>query len=329
MSDNRSILVNLVSQLKVGMDLSKVTLPTFILEPKSMLERIANPFQLHQLLEEAAREPTAEARFLALVKWYLASWHIAPKGVKKPLNPVLGEYFRCRWGGASYLAEQISHHPPKSAYTYIDEENDIRVSGVVCPQSRFLGNSSAAIMKGESRIEIRGEVYTATQPNVYARGILFGKMRVELGDGVSLAGNGYELVLEFKTKGFISGEYDVVVGVVKFGGKEIYKVSGKWSDRVSVTRLATGETSELFRVAGVTPEEGRVPEDQGAMESRRLWGSTIEALVRDDQEAATREKSRVEERQREVAKRRSERGEVFVPHFFDLEGVARGGVSYD
>jgi hypothetical protein len=36
-------------------------------------------------------------------------------------NPVLGEFFRCRYdypdgGVAYYVAEQVSHHPPISAW---------------------------------------------------------------------------------------------------------------------------------------------------------------------------------------------------------------------
>jgi hypothetical protein len=34
------VLSHIISQLRPGADLSRVTLPTFILEPKSMLERI-------------------------------------------------------------------------------------------------------------------------------------------------------------------------------------------------------------------------------------------------------------------------------------------------
>jgi hypothetical protein len=34
------VLSHIISQLRPGADLSRVTLPTFILEPRSMLERI-------------------------------------------------------------------------------------------------------------------------------------------------------------------------------------------------------------------------------------------------------------------------------------------------
>jgi len=57
-----------------------------------------------------------------VLKYYLGGWHIKPKGVKKPYNPILGEFFRCRYDypngtTAYYIAEQVSHHPPISAWS--------------------------------------------------------------------------------------------------------------------------------------------------------------------------------------------------------------------
>jgi hypothetical protein len=42
----RSILKGIISQLSKGTDLHRVTLPTFVLEPRSMLERITD-FMCH------------------------------------------------------------------------------------------------------------------------------------------------------------------------------------------------------------------------------------------------------------------------------------------
>ena len=87
------------------MDLSKVTFPTFVLEPRSMLERITD-FMSHpdlifgsvSVFTGASLLPTAdthsflradtignpEERFIRVLQYYLAGWHIKPKGVKKP-----------------------------------------------------------------------------------------------------------------------------------------------------------------------------------------------------------------------------------------------------
>lgn len=40
MADRGAVLSHIIGQLRPGADLSRVVLPTFILEPRSMLERI-------------------------------------------------------------------------------------------------------------------------------------------------------------------------------------------------------------------------------------------------------------------------------------------------
>lgn len=49
-----SIILSLVSQLRKGADLHKVTLPTFVLEPRSMLERISDFVSHPELILEYA-----------------------------------------------------------------------------------------------------------------------------------------------------------------------------------------------------------------------------------------------------------------------------------
>ena len=78
-------------------------------------------------------------RFLQLTKYFMSGWHIKPKGVKKPYNPVLGEFFRCKWtvdGTTSYyISEQVSHHPPISAYYFCNPEKGITTEGYLAPRS--------------------------------------------------------------------------------------------------------------------------------------------------------------------------------------------------
>ncbi len=42
----RNLLLALLSEIRIGMDLSRITLPTFILEPRSMLEKLTD-FMTH------------------------------------------------------------------------------------------------------------------------------------------------------------------------------------------------------------------------------------------------------------------------------------------
>lgn len=86
-----------------------------------------------------------------------------------------------------------------------------------------------------------------TQPNMYARGILFGKMKYELGDHsvVRCPETGLVADLEFKTKGWVGGTYNAIGGTVKNEktGEVLYEFSGLWSDEMFVKDLKASRQS--------------------------------------------------------------------------------------
>lgn len=330
-NEGQSILMSIISQLKPGCDLSRITLPTFILEKKSMLERITNFFQIPELLIDANKKEDPLERFIAITKWYLACWHVAPKAVKKPLNPVLGEIFACYWdklpqgNDAYFVSEQTSHHPPKSSYFYLMPDEKIRVDGVVVPISKFLVTSTAAIMNGWGHVTLGkhgDEEYIMNQPNVYCRGILFGKLRYELGDQmvITCPKIGYEATIDFKTKGFLSGTYDAIEGVIKktLSSKPLYEISGKWNEVMNLKDVASGKKSVLYdtSVTRLTKPSTRPLAEQWDYESRKLWLPTIRGLAKRDHKIATDEKFKVEDEQRQLAKERAQKGEEFHPKIF-------------
>lgn len=299
-----------------------------------MLERITNQLQQPDILLEAHMTKDPVQRFLLVAKWYLSGWHIAPKAVKKPLNPVLGEFFTSYWDlpnghQAYYIAEQTSHHPPKSSYFFMIPEDHIRVDGTVIPKSRFLGNSTAAMMEGLTVLQFldihdsngKPEKYTLTQPNMYARGILFGTMRIELGDHmiIKCPSTGLSIDIEFKTKGFISGTYDAIEGVLKNDKNEsLYSIQGKWNDVITIKNLSTGKKEPFFdaKAAKPLPPKVRPLSEQGDLESRKLWKHVTDALGERNHEVATEEKFKIEDHQRVLAKKRLEDGVEFHPKLF-------------
>ncbi|KAI9305864.1 hypothetical protein BJ944DRAFT_264502, partial [Cunninghamella echinulata] len=253
-------------------------------------------------------------------------------GVKKPYNPVLGEFFRCRYefqdgSEAFYCAEQTSHHPPMSAYYYANPEHGITIEGETKPKARFLGNSAATIMNGYSRVifaKHHNETYEITNPNVYARGILFGKMIMELGDHCTVKCVTSDLIaeLEFKSKGFFSGQYHSVVGKIKKGssGEVLYDISGTWTSEIFI-KPAKGKVKEpLFIVKGsvIHPKIVEPEANQEEYESRRLWSKVTEGLKIDDLDMATDEKTRIENYQRELKVERAKKNIEWKPRFFTL-----------
>ncbi|KAL9633718.1 MAG: hypothetical protein Q9164_004538 [Protoblastenia rupestris] len=273
-------------------------------------------------------------RFLAVVGFYLSGWHIKPPGVKKPLNPILGETFTCYWEYPDhtrgyYISEQTSHHPPKSSYFFMAPEHKIRIDGALKPRSKFLGNSAASLMEGVGVLRFMnrgksegGEKYFLTQPNMYARGILFGKMKYELGDHsfVRCPENGLSADIEFKTKGYFSGTYNAIGGIIKNDntGETLYELSGMWSGEMVAKNVTTGQKEVLFNatVSKHTPPTVRPIEEQEERESQRLWYKTVQSIKEGNHNAATDEKSKIEDRQREETAKRQEQGIEWHPKYF-------------
>lgn len=67
--ENGSILMGLIGQLRIGMDLQKVTLPTFVLEPRSMLERITVSIGCGLFLKKKIEKGNLENRSAGGTLW--------------------------------------------------------------------------------------------------------------------------------------------------------------------------------------------------------------------------------------------------------------------
>ena len=121
-SDDKSALKQFIASIStIKGDLSNITAPPFLLAPKSAVEYPATWCERPSILVAPASEPDAGKRALLVLKWYLSalkaqqyhSGHEAD-GVKKPLNPFLGELFIAEWddktgksGKTKLISEQV------------------------------------------------------------------------------------------------------------------------------------------------------------------------------------------------------------------------------
>uniref|UniRef100_F7CEV8 Oxysterol-binding protein n=1 Tax=Monodelphis domestica TaxID=13616 RepID=F7CEV8_MONDO len=240
-SDHRSVILHLISQLRFGMDLTKVVFPTFILEKRSLLEMFANFMAHPDLLLSIGSGTTPEDRAISFVEYYLTSFHEGRKGsvAKKPYNPIIGETFLCSWDVPQdcirplqrekirvepeaearakapklyklrFVAEQVSHHPPVSCFYCECKEKGLFVNTHVWTKSKFMGMSVGVSLIGEGTLRLTdyGEDYVFTLPSAYARSILTIPW-VELGGKVTMncAKTGYSALVIFHTKPFYGGK---------------------------------------------------------------------------------------------------------------------------
>ncbi|KAM6463737.1 oxysterol-binding protein-related protein 11 isoform 4-T4 [Liasis olivaceus] len=192
--EQRSVILHLLSQLKLGMDLTRVVLPTFILEKRSLLEMYADFMSHPDLFIAISNGTNPEERMIRFVEYYLTSFHEGRKGAiaKKPYNPIIGETFHCSWkmvksnvlNGTNsnssshsvsdqvpvseetqdqedsdsytvrFVAEQVSHHPPVSGFYAECVERKMCVNAHVWTKSKFLGMSIGVTMVGEGTLSL-------------------------------------------------------------------------------------------------------------------------------------------------------------------------------
>ncbi|KAJ8406505.1 hypothetical protein AAFF_G00300790 [Aldrovandia affinis] len=322
--ENKSLIWTLLKQLRPGMDLSKVVLPTFILEPRSFLDKLSDYYYHADFLSKAVTEESPYCRMKQVLRWYLSGFYKKPKGLKKPYNPILGETFRCCWlhpqtnSCTFYIAEQVSHHPPISAFYVCNRKDGFCINGSILAKSKFYGNSLSAILDGKARLLFleRDEEYVITMPYAHCKGFFYGTMTLELGGKITIDCEKTKCFaeLEFKLKPFLGGSSSVnqITGKICSGEDVLATLDGHWDGEVLLCEKKTGHAAVLW---SPTPDvrQQRLrrqvvqADQQGEFESERLWQHVTSAIASRDQERATQEKFVLEDAQRRETRERGDR----------------------
>ncbi|XP_036376924.1 oxysterol-binding protein-related protein 9 isoform X2 [Megalops cyprinoides] len=351
--EHKSVIMHLLSQVRLGMDLTKVVLPTFILERRSLLEMYADFFAHPDLFVSIADQPDPKDRMVQVVKWYLSAFHAGRKGsvAKKPYNPILGEVFFCHWdlptegedtaaaetmsegpvpwcgkNSVSFVAEQVSHHPPISAFYAECFSKKIQFNAHIWTKSKFLGMSIGVHNIGQGCVTCleHDEHYILTFPNGYGRSILTVPW-VELGGecNISCSKSGYSANIVFHTKPFYGGKKHRITAEIFAPNdkKSFCSIEGEWNG-VMYSKLASGENSLFIdtKKMGIIKKKVRKLEDQLEYESRRLWKDVTTNLKLKDIDAATEAKHRLEEKQRAEARERKEKEMQWETRLFHEDG---------
>uniref|UniRef100_A0A667X5E0 Oxysterol-binding protein n=1 Tax=Myripristis murdjan TaxID=586833 RepID=A0A667X5E0_9TELE len=352
--EHKSVIMHLLSQVRLGMDLTKVVLPTFILERRSLLEMYADFFAHPDLFVSIAEQPEPRERMVQVVKWYLSAFHAGRKGsvAKKPYNPILGEVFYCHWdlpneaeeppphtetvsegpvpwsspNSVCFVAEQVSHHPPISAFYAECLSKKIQFNAHIWTKSKFLGMSIGVHNIGQGCVSCleHDEHYILTFPNGYGRSILTVPW-VELGGecSISCSKSGYSANIVFHTKPFYGGKKHRITAEIFAPNdkKSFCSIEGEWNG-VMYAKWATGENTLFIdtKKMGIIKKKVRKLEDQLEYESRRLWKDVTLNLKLKDIDAATEAKHRLEEKQRAEARERKENERQWETRLFHEDG---------
>ena len=161
----------------VDKELYRFTLPIIWNEPLSLLQRMAeNTKYSNVVLGKAAVSEDPIERMKLVATYIVSSISMHGTRLSKPFNPLLGETYELSRNGYHISLEQVSHHPPISAFYAESLDQKWKYYGSVHPQMRLnlLNASVEAIPEGIQAIEFPelGEIYTWNNVKVNAHNLL-------------------------------------------------------------------------------------------------------------------------------------------------------------
>ncbi|KAI5450192.1 Oxysterol-binding protein 4 [Naganishia albida] len=313
-------------------DLSSMTAPPFILSPTSLTEFPAYWGERPELFADIAQGRTEQDRMEKVLRWFICTLkgqyttrNEKMGSEKKPLNPVLGEQFFGVWPDAGYgettlTVEQVSHHPPITAYFIQNQKAGVTLQGHSGQKTSFSGGSINVKQNGHATLTVslpggKRETYLITLPRLQIQGLVWGSPYIELADTTAIVSDtGYIANIEYKGKGWVSGKAHSFKAVLSHNGKTVRSYEGNWTAIGKVSK-----TDEVFTDATVPKTEVTVKpiEQQGDWESRRLWAATAQGIRSGDYESASRDKSRIENEQRQRRKDEAASGQPWQLRLFE------------
>ena len=313
-----------------------MTAPAWILSTTSLTEFSAYWSEMPHILVAPAAEKEPEKRMLLVVKWFLstlkqqyASRNEKLGSEKKPLNPFLGELFIGKWedesGNTQLVSEQVSHHPPVTAYSVWNDKHGVRLQGYNAQKASF-GRTINVRQVGHAILHIDeyNEDYLITLPSLHIEGLISGSPFVELnGNSYIVSSSGYTAKIDYSGAGWLSGSKNSVKASIYPPGKlnsksdVIYTAEGSWTDSFTL-KDAQKNTLETYNARKEPKTELTVVpiEEQDPLETRRAWAEVAKAIQKGDMQGTSNKKSVIEESQRALRKKEKDEGREWERTFF-------------
>jgi hypothetical protein len=303
-----SVIRQVLSNLKIGADLTHISAPAFIMRPVSQLEWNTDVMAPNPALLKGLASNNPVQRILGVTESLLIGCSEIPQeGMArgKPYNPVIGERYACTWiheNSTTFAhCEQVSHHPPISAYHVHNPTLNWHWTSIQEPKPVFKGNSIEIALLGYNVLTTEQDEYHITLPSVHVRGLLFGTNAVECGQEliVRCPKSDLEMIIKMKDKNEVKGKL-----VQISNNKTILSVTGNILGRVTVEGQGIVLLDYNNRNKAVV--QLRKVSEQDEMESRRVWHTVTYAIVNNDLDSTNALKNKIEEHQRQLRKQNVE-----------------------
>ncbi|KAI1891375.1 hypothetical protein AGOR_G00143170 [Albula goreensis] len=221
----------------IGMELSKITMPVIFNEPLSFLQRLSEYMEHTYLIHHANNAPDSIERMKCVAAFAVSAVASQWERTGKPFNPLLGETYELvrEDMGFRLISEQVSHHPPVSAFHAEGLNSDFVFHGSIYPKLKFWGKSVEAEPKGIITLELPkfNEAYTWTNPTCCVHNIIVGQLWIEQYGNVEVTNHktGERCCLNFKPCGLFGKELHKVEGyILDKSKKKVCALYGKWTE---------------------------------------------------------------------------------------------------
>lgn len=252
-----NVKLNVVKLIKdnLGKDLSKISMPVYINEPISGLQKTLDFVEYTEILKTAANCPDRFLRLAYVMASYFISFASGVKRVKKPFNPLLGETYEIIGPGYRAVSEQITHHPPITAYHI--ESPEYVVNGNLLVSVSFGLFNSKILLKGPHEIFLKTtkETFVLTRPSGSLHNVFQGQIYTWFNSDMIITNtsNGDRATVTFLKKTSVEGNDHLVKGTVTDSAGNIQlRLSGSW-DKSLIATTNSGQTILLGEASSLPP----------------------------------------------------------------------------
>ncbi|EGG18411.1 oxysterol binding family protein [Cavenderia fasciculata] len=332
-----------ISQLGIGQELTKVSMPSMFLMPYSILELAgARYLKYFHLLSAVSSEPDQARRMAIVIQYFLACIRDG-NFQRKPYNALLGETHNCfirypsaeedgKTSTARFIAEQVTHHPPLTAF-HIETSEGLTMDCNVQFSAKFHMNSVSIVTSGDIIIKVpmresdgepaHEEVYVIDKglPDAIVKNVIFGTRSINWTDSVEIMcqTTNTSATLHFDKNEFVKGdiyEYNEekneeehhatlsgylnsTVNIEYFDTPASSEKSKKKSKKKSKSKKQFGPTDTvLFESEKLQPNHTLYPKQTDPINSLNVWKEVTKHIVANDMASSDVVKKEIEDEQR-------------------------------
>ncbi|XP_036617635.1 oxysterol-binding protein 2 [Trichosurus vulpecula] len=345
--DKPNYNINLWSIMKncIGKELSKIPMPVNFNEPLSMLQRLTEDLEYHELLDKAVKCENSTEQMCFVAAFSVSSYSTTVNRIAKPFNPMLGETFeldQMEEMGFRSLCEQVSHHPPAAAH-HVFSRNGWTLWQEITISSKFRGKYLSIMPLGAIHLEFQasGNHYIWRKSTSTVHNIIVGKLWIDQTGDIEIINHKTKdkCLLKFTPYSYFSKDYTrKVTGVVTDSKEKAhYVLSGSWDEKMECAKIVQsshsspsteGKQKMVYQTlpAKLLWKKYPLPEnaenmyyfselalilnepEEGVAPTDSRWRPDQRLMENGQWDEANSEKQRLEEKQRMIRRKRLELG---------------------